>query len=176
MSDKANTHAKKRLPSIRNDQNDEVLHRYENPSHGVDTLLNSESCRIIENNQVIESLLKIVILCGKQGLALHGHRDDKINWNGAGSEDRYSNEGNFIELVRFCAETDPILHNHLSSAPRNATYTSKTIQNELVSVVGKSIQNEIIEEVKNTQFYSVIANEVIDTSNKELSLVFRYVA
>lgn len=99
--------------------------------------MNSESCRIIENNQkVIESLLKIVILCGKQGLALRGHRDDKINWDGADSEDKYSNEGNFIELVRFRAETDPILHNHLSSAPRNATYTSKTIQNELVSVVG----------------------------------------
>ena len=81
--------------------------------------------------------------------ALSGHRDDKINWDGADSEDKYSNEGNFIELVRFHAETDPILHNHLSSAPRNATYTLKMIQNELVSVVGKSIQNEIIEEVKN---------------------------
>ena len=67
--------------------------------------MNSESCRIIENNQVIESLLKIVILCGKQGLALRGHRDDNINWDGADSEDKYSNEGNFIELVRFRAKT-----------------------------------------------------------------------
>ena len=52
---------------------DEFLARYENPSLGVDTLLDNESRRIIEKNRaVIESLFRIVILCGKQGLALRG--------------------------------------------------------------------------------------------------------
>ena len=41
-----------------------------------------------------ESLLRIIILCGKQGLALRGHRDHRIYL----SAER-SNEGNFIELV-----------------------------------------------------------------------------
>ena len=31
------------------------------------------------NQHVIESLLKIVLLCGKQGLAFCGHRDDLID-------------------------------------------------------------------------------------------------
>lgn len=50
---------------------------------------------------VIESLLKIVLLCGKQGLALHGHRDDWTDW----SEESSTNE----QLVYFQAETDSIL-------------------------------------------------------------------
>ena len=52
------------------------------------------------NQKVVESLFKIVMLCGKQGLALRGHRDDHINW----SESQDKNQGNFVELVRFRAE------------------------------------------------------------------------
>ena len=47
---------------------------------------------------MVESLLKIVLLCGRQGLALHGHCDDKVTWT---EEERHSNEDNFVELVRF---------------------------------------------------------------------------
>ena len=54
------------------------------------------------NQKVIESLLRIVILCGKQGLALGGHRDDRQSV-------KRSNEGNFVQLLRFKAETDTIL-------------------------------------------------------------------
>lgn len=61
------------------------------------------------------------------------------------------------------------------SSPRNAKYTSKNIQNELIGVVGQMIQKEIIDEVKRASFYSVIADEVTDAANKEeLSLVLRY--
>ena len=122
--------------------------------------------------KVIESLLRIVILCGKQGLALRGHRDDQIDWQ---SVER-SNEGNFVQLVRFRAETDTILSAYFSKAPKNAHYTSKTIQNELLNVVGDSIRNAIINEVKSAKYYSIVADEVTDAANhEELSLVFRYV-
>ena len=123
---------------------------------------------------MVESLLKIVILCGRQGLALRGHRDDRITW--AEDDDWHSNEGNFVELVRFRAETDPVLADHLAKSPHNARYTSKTIQNELVEVIGESIRNDILAEVKQAKFYSVIADEVTDTANKEeLSLSLRFV-
>ena len=126
------------------------------------------------NQKVVESLLKIVMLCGKQGLALSGHRDDKVSWTN--QEDVRSNKGNFVELVRFRAETDLVLTQHLTNSPSNARYTSKTIQNELVEVIGKSIHNDILEEVKRAKFYSVIADEVTDIANKEeTSLALRYV-
>ena len=103
---------------------EEFIARYENPSHTVDTLLDKEVKQVFETNQkVVESLLKVAILCGKQGLALRGHRDDGIHWEG---DDGSSNEGNFVQLVRFRAETDTILANHLARCPKNARYTSKS--------------------------------------------------
>ena len=52
---------------------------------------------------------------------------------------------------------------------------SKTIQNELVAVVGDQIRKDIVSEVKVAKYYSVIADEVTDASNnEELSLVLRY--
>ena len=128
------------------------------------------------NQKVVESLLKIALLCGKQGLAFRGHRDDKnlSVWSDIGDE--HPNEGNFVELVWFRAETDPILAQHLVNSPQNARYTSKTIQNELVGVIGNSIRNDIVKEVKRAKFYSVIADEVTDSANKEeLSLALWYI-
>ena len=111
----------------------EFLARYESLSKAVVAVLSSQVRQTMETNQkVIESLLHVVILCGKQGLALRGHRDDRIDWQFDGK----LNDGYFIQLVRFRAETDTILSGYLLKAPKNARYTFKTIQNELLSVVG----------------------------------------
>ena len=81
-------------------------------------MLDSQALRAIDSNkQVIESLLRVAILCGKQGLAMQGHRDDKIHWEDKGES---RNEGNFVQLVRFRAETDKVLADHLSKGPKNA--------------------------------------------------------
>ena len=107
----------------------------------------------MENNRkVIESLLQVVMLCGKQGLALRGHRDDNIVWTNEG-EIESDNRGNFIELVRFRAESDEVLRHHLQSAPRNAIYTSKIIQNELVHIIGSRIRSDILREIEQAKFY-----------------------
>ena len=75
----------------------EFLAQYEHPSESISVIMDSDLQRVIETNQkVLESLIKIVLLCGKQGLALRGHRDDKISWTE--DEDVHSNEGNFVEF------------------------------------------------------------------------------
>lgn len=50
------------------------------------------------------------------------HRDDSIDFEN-GSADL--NQGNYIDPVRFRAETDEVLADHLKNAPRNALYTIK---------------------------------------------------
>ena len=176
MSEKANAHGKLdyHLESLA--KMSEFLARYENPSQAIDTLLVSEAQKRMEDNErVLTSLFKVVLLCGKQGIAFRGHRDDCLNWEDA-DEDISSNQGNFIELVRFRAETDEVLSHHLQHSPRNARYTSKTIQNELIEVVGNHICKDILDEVKTSKFYTLIADEVTDASNHEqLSICLRYV-
>ena len=84
----------------------EILVQYESPSQAVDAVLNRQVRQTMETKyKVLESLLRIVILCGKQGFALRGNRDDRIDWQ---SVER-SNEGNFVQLVRFRAESDTVL-------------------------------------------------------------------
>ena len=110
MSEKAAWHAKKDYHLTAMTRMKEFLTQYENPSQVIHTLLDSKAKRMMESNQkVIESLLKIVLLCGMQGLTLRGHRDDTVNWEG---EEGSSNNGNFVQLVRCQAETGPILANH----------------------------------------------------------------
>ena len=69
-----------------------------------------------------------------------GHRDDST-----ASDSDYT--GNFVQLVQFHAENDDVLRTYLETAPRNALYTSKAIQNEMISVIGSAIQDNIIEEI-----------------------------
>ena len=65
---------------------------------------------------------------------------------------------------------------HLGKARRNAMYTSPGIQNQLIDILGDHVRGKILNRVKKAQFFSVIADEVTDCSNKEqLSLVVRYV-
>lgn len=80
----------------------EFLSTYEHPSEAVNTRLDSQVQQQLKDNQnVIESLLKVVLLLGKQGLAFRGHRDDKFDWE---EFDQDGNQGNF-----FVFELRPIL-------------------------------------------------------------------
>ena len=76
-----------------------------------------------------------MIFLGKQGLPYRGHRDDS-------TYGVKNNAGNFIECVYFRAQTDGILANHLKAAPKNATYLSKTIQNDFIQIVGNTVRNK----------------------------------
>ena len=92
--------------------------------------------------KVIKSLMECVLFCGPQGLAFRGHRDDSQYHSGSG------NIGNFLELVKFHAQTDSTLASHLKNAPRNATYLSKTFQNQLINVIGDYLRKDLITEIK----------------------------
>ena len=175
MSEKANVHSRQDHHKMSMTRMEKFLARYKNPLQSVSIILDKEAQKIVSNNQkVVESLLKIVMLYGKQGLALRGHRDNQISW-GESEEEICSNQGKLVEFVRFHAEHDHILAEHLASFPRNAQYTSKTITNELVQVIGMAIHNDILQEVQRVKYYTVIADEVNDVSNKEqLSLSIRY--
>ena len=97
-----------------------------NPVRNVATILNkAHEEQVSRNAQVIKSLLKCISFCGKQGLSFRGHRDDSTALD-------VNNMGNFIELVRFRAENDDMLRTYLETSPRNALYTSKTIQTEMI--------------------------------------------
>ena len=97
MAEKANAHAKHDYHLMSIAKMSEFLDRHRNPALTITAHVDKEKQKVMENNKrVIESLFKIVLLCGKQGIALCGHRDDDIKW----MEPESHSEGNFIALVR----------------------------------------------------------------------------
>ena len=74
-----------------------------------------------EYKYALESIVECILYCGKQGIALRGHRDDA-------TADCSTNRGNFIALLEFRAKTDERLKSFMDKCPCNAQYTSKVIQ------------------------------------------------
>ena len=142
----------------------------EGQSNPIEKLCDDLSSKQIKENRLkLESILKVIILCGRQNMPLRGHRDDSGSIS--------TNKGNFLALIDFrCEAGDTILKEHLKSSSSRATYISKTIQNDLIMACGEYIRDMILEEVQSCRFFSIIADEATDSSNREqLSIVLRFV-
>ena len=68
------------------------------------------------------------------------------------------------------------LARHLQESSKNVIYTSKTIQNDLIDCIGSHIRDNILKEIKEYKYYSILCDELVDISNKEqVSIVMRFV-
>lgn len=127
---------------------------------------------VASNRKKLLSIIETIILCGRQNIPLRGHRDA-----GTDLELACEGHGNFWALLQFrISSGDTLLREHLTTAPKNATYVSPDIQNQVIQVLGDHILHKILINVKGAKYFSVIADEVTDSSNKEqLGVVLRYV-
>ena len=69
---------------------------------------------------------------------------------------------NLITFLKKIIQYFPELENHLKDPlMKNATYTSPKSQNEMINVIEiNTIQQQLINEIKDTQFHSIMADEV----------------
>ena len=73
---------------------------------------------------------------------------------------------------------DKILADHFKSAShhKNALYTSKTVQNEIINVCGDIIRSNLLDNIRAAGAFSIMADEATDAGNKEqLAICIRYV-
>ena len=117
----------------------------------VNQISNTRRNQVLENRQRLVPIVKTIVLCGRLGIALRGHRDNGIIDHDAAISGR---EGNFRALLAFRVESgDTTLKQHLTNPNKNATYISKTIQNQLIELCGKQILEKIVSEVKSSVFF-----------------------
>lgn len=90
--------------------------------------------------KLLKKIVDAIILCGKQNIPLRGHRDDTTN------------KGNFLAILQY----DEQLWSHLLKAYKNALYTSKTIQNEVIQLIGNHITGKMLKGLQGRGFYSII--------------------
>lgn len=120
--------------------------------------------QIAENRMYIKTIAEVLLLTAVQNVSQRGHRESE------GS----NNPGNFLAILEAIANHDPLIKKRLKGH-HNAKYTSKNIQNEILETLAEMVQQQIINEVKQSQVFSVIADETKDLQKKEqMSFVIRY--
>ena len=141
-------------------------------------LMIDRNCKkeVEENRKRLAPIIDTVILLGRLGLAFRGHRDDSQFHPNVG-EYSSGGVGNFVEVLNYRVRGgDSVLEDHLRTCSKNASYISKTSQNELINCCGNYITNILVKEIKGNIFFSILADEASNCSNQEQSsLVIRFV-
>ena len=125
------------------------------------------------NRDKLKPIVDVIILCGKQNIALRGHRDDAKYCDEAGF-----NPGNLQAILSYLATCgrNELFNDFFLNGSKRATYRSKTTQNELINICGDVVSRTIINEIKEAKYFSIMANEAADISKMEqLPIVIRYV-
>ncbi|XP_065667641.1 52 kDa repressor of the inhibitor of the protein kinase-like [Hydra vulgaris] len=117
-----------------------------------------------------------VLFCGQTNTPLRGHRDDSQYLPEAGEYSKCGT-GCFNKLLNFAVRNgNDVLGSHINNCSKNASYISKTSQNEIIKCCSEEISESILSEVRKNIFFSIIADEACDSSTKEqMSLVLRFV-
>lgn len=112
------------------------------------------------NRDKLVPILSTIIFCGTHDLPFRG-----------------KTTGNFDDLLNFRVESgDSVLKSHLENCAKNAKYTSHQTQNELLTICGDIIREDIIAEVNASDGFSILADESADISGVEqLSVGVRFV-
>lgn len=157
---------------------DEFIRQKDGKSKPISDIIDQNIiAQISENKKKIRSIVDSVVFYGRQGIPLRGHEDSSKHYPEAGSYNTDGNVGNFIEIINIRIRSgDKSLEEHYKNCKKNASYLSKTTQNDLISCSGEVISDKIIAKVKKAVFFSILADEVVDASNKsQMALVIRYV-
>jgi len=126
---------------------------------------NSLRREIEENRKRIISIFKTVLLCGRQGIALRGHKDGGLI---RCDDDEIYNNGNFRQLLRFRVDAgDQNLQNHLITCTKTAMYTYWRLQNEIIKACNSIMLQTLVHDINSAKSFTALADETSDIANKE---------
>lgn len=145
---------------------------YENPNTSITNRLAVNRAKTVEDNRNrLRPIIRTIIFLGRQNIPLRGNNED-VNI----TENIVNNDGNFRQLIKYRSEYDFVLAEHLKNAKSNATYISKTTQNQIIEACGLEINNIILKRIEEAKYYSIIFEETTDISTvSQLSICLPYV-
>ncbi|XP_065674100.1 uncharacterized protein LOC136091044 [Hydra vulgaris] len=155
------------------EQGNGICCRFENPRQTIS--LQSDST--LKNRQqmylyIVETLVRIIHLMGKQGLSFGGTYKKCIK-----NSDQKGNPGNFVAIVQEIARHNAELNAYIQTPlSKDVSYLGPKSQNELIDVIGKKcIQERLINEIKAANYHSISADEVTTANQQILSVCMRYI-
>jgi hypothetical protein len=117
------------------------------------------------NRKMLLLVISSLRFLARQGLPLRG------DWI---KESAAEENSNMYQLLQLRTQDNPDLSKWLMRG--NNKYTSPVIQNEMLETMANAILSEISENIRGATFYSIMADETADVSNKEqLVICIRWV-
>ena len=126
-------------------------------SRDVRNALNSIRQKAVEENRNrLSHTIRTSEFCGRQEIALRGHRDA-----GAMSlSEPDCNDGVFKTALRLRMEaSDEQTSDLFLKAPHNASYLSWRVQNQIICLMGDAIQKQILSDISQCKYFSILADE-----------------
>ena len=113
---------------------------------------------VANNWQILRKILENVQFLARQGIAFQGDTDE---------------DSNFFQLFKLRANDDANMHAWLKKQDK---YLSQEIQNEMINFIALRIVSNLAEDIRKNGFFSLMADECTDVSNKEqLAICLRHV-
>ena len=126
-----------------------------------------------ENRNRLSHIIRTIEFCSRQEIPLRGHRDA-----GAFSlNETNCNDGVFTAALRLRVEaSDKQTSDLFLKAPLNASYLNRRVQNQIISLMGDAIQKQILSDISQCKYFSILADETTYASQTEqLSLSVRFI-
>lgn len=118
--------------------------------------------QVERNRQKLFPIVSTIIFCATHDLPIRG---------------KQSGSGVFNDLLDFRVEAGDIrLQEHFASAAGNAKYTSVRVQNEMITICGDILREQIVAESNTAFAFSVLADETADIAGTEqMSIGIRFI-
>jgi len=129
--------------------------------------INKEKQRT-NNRKIIIPVIETIIVCGRQGIALRGHKD----FGPLNLEEPIENDGDFRTFLRqyLKASVDAGNDSYLlarENCGRNAQYTNPQIQNEIVESCFEIILSKIVNKINKNCYFSILTDKTSEISGTE---------
>ncbi|XP_071917131.1 uncharacterized protein [Coffea arabica] len=145
----------------------QCYHDLRNSLQHLDKIIEKQNSEQVAKNRLqLQVSIDAAKWCAFQAVAFRGH-DESLDSN---------NRGNFIELINYVSSyNEKVATVVLDNAPQNASYTSPTIQKEILSIWSSKIQKYIRKEISDSKF-SILVDDAQDRSKREqMAIVLRFV-
>jgi len=124
----------------------------------------------VENRNRLSHIIRTIEFCGLQEIPLKGHRDA-----GAFSPNETDcNDGVFKAALRLRVEAaNKQTSDIFSKVSRKASYLSWRVQNHIIPLMGDAIQKQIVSDISQCKYFSILADETTD-ANQKSNLVYPF--
>ncbi|KAJ3582910.1 hypothetical protein NHX12_000116 [Muraenolepis orangiensis] len=132
----------------------------------ITTLVNKD--HLARNRYYLGSIIDIVTFLSTSNLPFRGDHDSLECMSKSGS-------GLFLSLFEYTLQKEPELAKLAPTIPKNATYISHDIQNDIIDLMSKVVTEHIVEEIGDS-FNTVTMDGTRDpTGCENISIVLRFV-